>query len=57
MNATDALVFEYPDEPEFSLAALQSGDMIDPATDVSEQPIRSRFLADRPTPDDWPIYD
>jgi hypothetical protein len=61
MNANDALLmFEFPYDrkaAEFSLDALQADDVTDHAGEVPTLPIRTRFLADRPTPDDWPVYD
>ena len=61
MNANDALLmFEFPNErkvAEFSLDALQPDAITGHAGDVPARPIQVRLLADRPTPDDWPVYD
>jgi hypothetical protein len=60
MNTNDPVpVLEFPDDrkAEFSLEALRANNVTDYAPDVSAWPIRAKFLADRPTPDDWPIFD
>jgi len=60
MNTNDPVsVLEFPDarKAKFSLDALLANNMTDDAAEVSAWPIRAKLLADRPTPDDWPIFD
>jgi hypothetical protein len=58
MNTNDPVpVLEFPDERKTSLNTLRADNVTDYVADVAAWPIRAKFLADRPTPDDWPIFD
>jgi hypothetical protein len=60
MNTDDPVsVLEFPDDrkAEFRLDAPRADNETNYVADVSAWPIRAKFIADRPTPDDWPIFD